>query len=383
MRRIYSAAATTLLAIAIPGSAAAQALTLTVDCANGGTIAHALAQGDSRKPLVVVVRGTCNEHVAISRDDVTLRGAPGVGGAVNGPDSTAPAILVRAQRTGIESLTVTGGANGIVVSGPFSASLTKVVVSNPASGNAVIVRSGADLSVTGCTLMQASRGLLVQRGGSVRVLGNTEIRDNSDTGIYADQNSIVNVSGGSKILSNGGHGIDLENGSQGSISDSEIADNSTGVLVSASQASIGANNLIHNNRENGVLAQVAAAVDVSNNSISYNGENGVFGYLGSTLVMHGNDIAFNGTGVACRADCTLQMGGASIRYNTTHAVVVMLDSRAIFQSPVTTATPNGEGWVDLWCGDAKSTVDGVDGLSYDGGDFFDGSVSPTCVGFSD
>jgi len=381
MRRIYFATLATLLAVGMLGSASAQILTLTVDCAKGGTISHALAQGDSRKPLVVVVRGTCNEYVAISRDDVTLRGDPGVGGAANGPGSAAPAILIEGDGAYIEGLTVTGGANGVLVEGPVLASMTNVVVRNPASGNAVVVRGGGDLSITGCTLMQANRGLQIMRGGAVRVLGNTEIRENAGSGIYVDLNSIVNMTGGSKILANGGHGIDLENGSEGTISNSEIAENSTGILVSASRANIFAKNLIRNNREHGVLAQAAATVTVSNNTITHNNQNGVFGYLGSTLVLQGNDIAYNETGVACRADCTLQIAGANIHNNATHAVLVMLDSRAIFQGPVTTATPNG--WVDLWCGDKKSSVDGVDGLSYDGGDFFDGSVSPTCVGFSD
>ena len=48
---------------------------------------------------------------------------------------------------------------------------------------------------------------------------------------------------------------------------------------------------------------------------------------------------------------------------------------------MTTATP--DGWVDLSCGDKKSSVHGVAGRSYDGGVFFTGSVSPSCVGFSD
>jgi hypothetical protein len=46
-------------------------------------------------------------------------------------------------------------------------------------------------------------------------------------------------------------------------------------------------------------------------------------------------------------------------------------------------TASGNGWVDLWCGDSETSVDGVDGLSVDGGDFFDGSVSDTCTGFND
>jgi parallel beta-helix repeat protein len=381
MRRILLAGVTTLMATGMLGSASAQSITYTVDCSKGQTISSAIERGDARKSLVIVVRGTCNEYVAISRDDVTLRGDPGVGGAVNGPGSTAPAIFIAGARAYVEGLTVTGGANGILVSGPFVASITNVEVRNPASGSAVVVRGGGDLSISGSTLMQANIGLQLLRGSSARVVGNTEIRDNTGSGVYVDLNSTVNVSGGSKILANGGHGIDLENGSQGAISNSEIAGNRTGIVVSASGANIGANNLIHNNREHGVLAQAAATVGFSNNTITYNNENGVFGYLGSTLVLQGNEIANNGTGVACRADCTMQIAGANIHDNTNVAVSVMLDSRSIFMPPVTTAARNG--WVDLWCGDKKSSVDGVDGLSYDGGDFFAGSVSSTCVGFSD
>lgn len=379
MRKLGIVAATVLAAGAI-GSASAQTITYNVDCAKGQTIAGAIARADLRSPLVINVRGTCNEYVMIGRDHVTLRGDPGVGGAVNGPGAAAPAILIEGDGAYIEGLTVTGGATGVMFAGPVLASMTNVVVRNPASGHAVAARGGGDVSLSGCTLMQANRGLQITRGGAVRVAGNTEIRENADSGIFADSNSIVYVSG-SKILANGGHGIDLENGSQGTISNSEIADNSIGILVSASQANIGANNNIHNNREHGVLASAAATVTVSNNTITHNNENGVFGYLGSTLVLQGNEIAYNGTGVACRADCTLQIAGANIHDNATHAVVVMLDSRAIFQAPMTTATPNG--WVDLWCGDKKSSVDGVTGRSYDGGVFFTGSVSPSCVGFSD
>jgi parallel beta-helix repeat protein len=381
MRRILLAGATILMATGMPGSVSAQTITYTVDCSKGQTISSAIARGDASKPLVIVVRGTCNEYVAILRDDVALRGEPGVGGAVNGPGSAAPAILVEGDRAYIEGLTVTGGANGVMFAGPVLASMTNVVVRNPASGHAVVARGGGDVSLSGCTLMQANRGLQIARGGAVRVTGNTEIRDNTDSGIFVDSNSTLVVSGSSKILANGGNGIDLENGSQGSIINSEIAGNTHGIVVSAAHANIGAGNNIHNNRGQGVLAVDGATAGVTDNTITHNNDGGVFGYLGSTLVLQGNEIAYNGAGVACRADCTMQISGANIHDNATHAVVVMLDSRAIFQAPMTTATPNG--WVDLWCGDKKSSVDGVEGLSYDGGVFFTGSVSPSCVGFSD
>ena len=56
---------------------------------------------------------------------------------------------------------------------------------------------------------------------------------------------------------------------------------------------------------------------------------------------------------------------------------------AIFAAPTTTVTATGNGWVDLWCGDSETSVDGVDDLSVDGGDFFDGTVDEACTGFDD
>ena len=119
MRRTALATVVTLIAIGLMPTASAQTLTVTVDCSRGQTITHALRQGDSRKPLVVVVRGTCNEHVSISRDDVTLRGQPGTEATVNGPDSGTDTIVILKDTVNIEDLTVTGGFNGIRLQGPF------------------------------------------------------------------------------------------------------------------------------------------------------------------------------------------------------------------------------------------------------------------------
>ena len=47
---------------------------------------------------------------------------------------------------------LTGGAQGVIVSGPFVATLSNLVVRNPATGNAVVVRGGADAGINSCTL---------------------------------------------------------------------------------------------------------------------------------------------------------------------------------------------------------------------------------------
>lgn len=379
MTRKYLLAAALLAAGAV-SSAAAEPIAYTVDCAKGQTIGAALARGDARKPLTVYVRGTCSEYVHVTRDDVTLVGIP-PGGAVRGPGNEAPAIHIQADRVFLQDLDVSGGATAVVVGGPFLASMTRVVVHHPASGAVVVVRQG-ELGLDGCTVTNGANGLQLGRGGSSRVLGGTEIRDNAGSGIYLSGNSTVVVGGGTKILNNAQHGIQLEDGSQGGASGTEIAGNRSGVQATLSTVNLSGGNNIHDNREHGVVVQAGAEAVVSNNSIVANGLNGVIGYMGAGLVLRGNDIAGNGeTGVYCRADCTLQISGANIHDNMHHAVLVMLGSRAFFGEPVTTAA--GNGWEDLWCGDSETSVDGVDGLSVDGGDFFDGSVSAGCTGFDD
>ena len=73
-------------ALAVLGSTASVAfaqvvptLTVKVDCARGESIAHALAIGDERNPLLVLVEGTCTESVFVARSDVTLAAGPGGG----------------------------------------------------------------------------------------------------------------------------------------------------------------------------------------------------------------------------------------------------------------------------------------------------------------
>ncbi len=372
MQRMLFAAAVTLLATTLSSVASGQSITLAVDCSRGQTIADAIARADARKPLVLLIRGTCNEYVNIARDDVTLRGDPGSGGAVNGPGSAAAAVTVQGDRTALENLTVTGGATGVLVSGPYSVTMSNVVVQNPASGNAVLVRGSGYLSISGSKLMHALTGLNVTRGSSARVSGGTEIRDNSGLGINVNNNGTLLMSGNSKVLDNGGSGVSLETGSTANISATEISGNQSGIVVtSSSAATIGAKNVIHDNREHGILAQAGSMVGVDDNEITGNRDVGVFGYLGATIVMHGNTIANNGTGVACRSNCTLQIGGASITGNANHAIVVQLDSTLILEEPETVASGNSS--VDLWCGDKESSVDGLDN--------FLGEVSDTCTDF--
>ena len=225
MQRIIRATAVTLIALVVLPTASAQTLTLTVDCGRGQTIAQALRQGDSRKPLVVVVRGTCNEHVSVTRDDVTLRGEPSTEPTVNGPDSGTDTIVISKDTVSIEDLTVTGGFNGIRLQGPFQAAVRKVLVRNTAN-NGILLRAG-DMALVDSTVENAgASGLVLGRAASVRVV-NSHFRYGHFMGIYAQNNSTLTIDGGT-VSDNEGHGINVDYGSDGTISNVEIFNNFTG-----------------------------------------------------------------------------------------------------------------------------------------------------------
>jgi hypothetical protein len=375
MRKLGIVVATLLAAsasVAIAGPPP-QINTFTVDCAKKGqTISSAIERGDARKPLVVLVRGTCNEHVTISRDDVTLRGQPGGGATVTGPDASLDTILILKDTVNIEDLTVTGGNNGIRLQGPFYAGVRNVFVRNTA-GNGILVRAG-DIAIENSTVEYAGgSGLALQRGASARIFNNSHFRYSHFAGIYASNNSTVGVNGGT-VSDNEGHGITVDYGSQGNISNVEIFGNATGIMVSTSQASVGGGNFIHHNREHGVVAQAGAVLGVNGAKVKNNGQIGVLGYLGATVVMNSNEITGNGeSGVICLNDCTLQVTSDRITGNAHHGIGVQRRSTLIVLEPVTDAS--GNNWVDLWCGDKESSVDL--------GSNFIGTVDPACTGFDD
>jgi hypothetical protein len=363
--------AATALAVGAFATASAQTITYTVDCSKGQKISSAIERGDARKPLVVLVRGTCNEHVSINRDDVTLRGQPGTAPTVNGPDPATDTIVILKDTVNIEDLTVTGGFNGIRLQGPFAAGVRKVLVQNTAS-NGILVRAG-DLSVDSSTVEHAGgSGLVLGRAASVRIV-NSHFRYSHFAGIFAQNNSTFTVNGGT-VSDNEGHGITVDYGSDATINNVEVFNNVTGILVSTSHATVGGGNYIHHNREHGVLAQAGAVLGVNGTKVQHNAQIGVFGYLGATVVMGGNEITDNGeSGVFCLNDCTLQIGGARITGNARHGIGVQRRSTLIVLEPTTDAS--GNNWVDLWCGDKESSVDL--------GANFIGTVDPACTGFDD
>ena len=117
-------------------SVISHAATLTVDCDSGGKIMEALSK--ARPGDTVLTSGTCNEHVNIAPEQVriTLDGQKKTTLKHPGGEQTSPhALYNRGKEITIKNFTVTGGLDGIHLSGPASAVLDgNVVVDNKGRG---------------------------------------------------------------------------------------------------------------------------------------------------------------------------------------------------------------------------------------------------------
>jgi parallel beta-helix repeat protein len=213
----------------------ASAATLTVDCDAGNTISGALTNikpGDT-----VLVSGTCKEQVNIAPEIVriTLDGQKKTtiqhpGGAAASPH----ALYNRGKEITIKGFTVTGGLDGIHLSGPASAVI---------DGNVVVKNAG--------------RGIHIDKGSIARIL-NTTVQESGLIGIDVTGVSYAYIGvfiprvpalSPNIIRNNGGPGINIER--------------SSGAWI--------VGNTISNNKESGIAIHRNAQADVIANTINANG----------------------------------------------------------------------------------------------------------------
>lgn len=224
-----------LLAVLFASALLAHAATVTVDCDAGNTVMAALAgvkPGDT-----VLVSGTCNEQVSFAPElvRITLDGQKKT--TIQHPGKSAPSphtVFIRGKDITVKGLTVTGGLDGIHLSGPASAEL---------EGNVVVKAARA--------------GIHIDKGSVVRILGNT-LQENGAYGIDIAGVSLAYIGvripripalSPNTIRNNGGPGINIER-------------SSTAWIVG---------NTISNNKGSGIVVHRNAQADVIANVINANG----------------------------------------------------------------------------------------------------------------
>jgi parallel beta-helix repeat protein len=220
-----------LFCLAFPAYAA----TITVDCDTGGTVMGALAgvkPGDT-----VMVSGACKEHVNVAPElvRITLDGQKKATLHHPGSPAASPhAVYIRGKEITIKGFTVTGGMDGIHLSGPASAVI---------DGNVVVKNSG--------------RGIHIDKGSIARIL-NTTVQESGGIGIDITGASYAYIGvfiprvpalSPNTIRNNGGPGINIER--------------TSGAWI--------VGNTISNNKESGIAVHRNAQADVIANLINANG----------------------------------------------------------------------------------------------------------------
>jgi hypothetical protein len=381
-------AAVAMVAGTVPMAAGAQVQTFYVDCGLGQSIGSALMQGDSRKPMVILVRGSCTENTLIARDDVTLQGQAGAG--VAAASQSAPAITVRGTRVVIDSLKVSGGLSAILVTGTHDVLIDKSEIRNAAQ-NGLQVENGF-VTVRDSAIASNGQAGIFLRGSRARLEGN-QITGNAGAGISAHQRSVASAANntitgnsaqgvylfngstlalaGGRIESNASHGIELSADSQANVSGVTISSNNAGIHATFSQVTV-ANVSLVNNRSSGALLK-ASRGDFTNTIVTGNGQSGINGVTGPTLVVTGGSISGNGyRGVSIAHNGTVGISGALVQGNASAGIFLSFGTKLMFVDAPTDATGNGSWGLD--CMDPES--------SYTGPLTVGSTISPSCTGYN-
>jgi len=358
-------------AVFVPGlsiSVAAQdAQTFTVNCSRGQTITKGLELGDARKPLVLIIRGTCNENIRITRDRVTLQGDPPRVATVQAANPNAHSITITATWVRIDGLTVTGGLNGIWTTGVSHLTVTNSVIQNAAQ-NGIILNNSYGRLVGNTIQNNGSEGLMLQAAQAAVI--NSEITMNAGSGIRLNGNSTLDVSGGT-ISANGASGIYSQR-SDANIRGTTITGNGTDLTlienfrrgVSGLQSTLEIRNSnITSNTGRGIAAELGSTLDVGSTTVTGNGHEGVLIYGGSSGHLTGGTFSGNTLdGVSVGVHSTAQIvDGAMIMNNARNGITLFAGSKLWVLNPITIGANAQYG---LACNDWESSAADVALISF-------------------
>lgn len=300
-----------LAAIAVTGLAAgAHAASVTVDCNAGGSITAALAPLDLQGPHTITVTGVCREAVTIlNRERLTIQAPAGQTATIERPAGGGPAAAVfvnGSSAVSLQRLVLTGAANGLLLQRLSDVNAQQVTTeNNGANGMAVI-------------------------GNSNLILTASTVRNNAFNGIVGQDSSVLRVSGGTVIESNGRAGLLLVNNSTSSFLDSFVRRNGQhGIALLASSTINLINNMIENNAWTGVNVAVTSDAEIGGNTISGNGAGPGAEGAGGLVVAENSDVLVSastivnntGPGILATAHATLSVtDGSTVSGNSEQGV---------------------------------------------------------------
>jgi len=321
---------------------------VTVDCNSGQTIKQALALsggGSGPKQLVITVRGTCNENVVITRDDVTINTNGVATATIAATDTSQPTVrLDGARRIVIDGvvangITISGGTFGISASRNSTLDVLHCAITG-ASNTGIIGSLNSVVSVDACSVTGNGNGITAANTSSV-VVTNSTVSGNTGNGLVGTRSSYLRVgqdlSGTPTakpvtVSGNGSTGIAITEGSSGNIVGGTVQ-NSGGTNIFVGRASSGQIGLGSNNLTGGVAVQNGRrgiAVEGANATILFSTITGAtlegininaaasarIGVLNGNTGYGANTISGNATGIGVFHGGAAYIGGNTVTANT-------------------------------------------------------------------
>jgi parallel beta-helix repeat protein len=231
--RTASVAALVLAGFAV----AAEARTITVDCAAGQKIGPRLffaLPGDTLR-----VSGVCNERVVLEEHKVGLT-LDGQGTAeIVSPDATQNAVIIRARGTVLRGFRITGGRHGVSVQDGGQAVIDgNVVELNQEDGIHVGDSSSADI-VNNTVRGNGSDGITITDNSSARI-GFRSTQDaapspnvidaNGRGGVTVNRSANARIAGNS-FTGNADYAVRLVRGAQADVAGNAMNDNLGGIQI--------------------------------------------------------------------------------------------------------------------------------------------------------
>jgi parallel beta-helix repeat protein len=199
----------------------------------------------------VLVSGTCSENIAIPSEVVRITLDGRGKAAIQAPGTTADAIFIRGKDITIKGFTLTGGRDGIHLSG---------------------AAAGASAIIDGNTIQRTGRYGIHMDGGSVARIVNNRIENIPNVGIDITENSHARIGfllpsrpepAPNTIRSNGSHGIAVSRASSAWIVNNIISDNKgSGVFVNRNSQADVVGNTINRNDGDGITASHNSGVNL-------------------------------------------------------------------------------------------------------------------------
>lgn len=226
-----------------------------VDCDAGEKIQDkiAIAQpGDT-----ILVSGACSENVGIPSEKVRIT-LDGQGKTVIEAPPKGDGIIIRGREITVKGFTITGGRDGIHLSG---------------------VAAGASANIVGNTIRKTGRnGIHLDHSSVGRIAGNT-IEDVRAHGIDVAEGSVARIG---YLLRPQGHGPNTVRGAS-----------EHGIAVTRGSSARIVGNTIENNKASGVFVSRHSQADVFGNSISGNAGNGITAIHNGCVNLDNEDKLFD------------------------------------------------------------------------------------------